>query len=207
MQEYTNEYYSNIYACYCQSSTEDIQTGLMWYKKANEIAREIANTFSITLEKVCGVIAALSPGSTWEKNLINTQLIIANFTNGLQLEDMKKIGAYGTRNMLKAWKILEGYQVNCVLGGLKVNNFYACILIPENPLHVCIDRHAVSIAIGERLGDRYTKYLISMTKYNIIADGYKEVANSLNILPNQLQAITWCSWRRRHNNKVDNFMK
>ena len=196
----------NIISCYNSSSLEDRHTGLAWYTTANTIAQILADKNQLKLEVVCGVIAALSPGSKWDMNVKNTTKMIDFYKSGMKFNDMPKIGSYGTRNMEKAFRILSGFEVNCVLGGLKVNNFYACILKPKNVFHVCVDRHATSIAVSKRLGDKYTKYSLSQKKYNFIADAYKVAAEELDLIPNQLQAITWCSWRRIHTKTVDNFM-
>lgn len=47
--------------------------GLEWYKIAYTSAGELALEFGFSPSQGCGVIAALSPGNNWERNLPSLQ--------------------------------------------------------------------------------------------------------------------------------------
>lgn len=79
---------------------------------------------------------------------------------------MPLLGSYGRPNMRKAWRILKGEQPLAVLGGDKVRAFYSLMINPDNSEDVCIDRHAVSLWYGSKLGDNYVKLANTPAKIN-----------------------------------------
>ena len=81
-----------------------------------------------------------------------------------------------------------------LLGGPKLREFAACIDgLPE----VCIDGHAYCIWAGERTGLKDVPAIGVKLRKQIKAD-YMQAAEDLNLEPFELQAITWCTWRRIH---------
>ncbi len=64
---------------------------------------------------------------------------------------------------------------------------------PDDPDPVTIDRHAIAIATGER-GDAG----ITAWQYRCLAEAYRIVARERNMVPNEVQAITWCAFRREN---------
>jgi len=81
-----------------------------------------------------------------------------------------------------------------------VRAFFACILDPSDPWAVCIDRHAAAVAYGRTLSDREMKNAVAVTKgadrYQALADAYRAVAAARGMLPMDVQAVTWVTWRR-----------
>jgi hypothetical protein len=75
------------------------------------------------------------------------------------------------------------------LGGLKTRAFYVNILDPNNSDIVTVDTHAIKIAGINRDS-------VGVKLYNAIADGYRECAEYVGILPQQIQAITWITYKR-----------
>ena len=192
----------NIASVYYQANDLDIQSGMTWYTNANNICKRLAARYGYTTSQVAGVMAALSPGCSWESNVVYTERLLSYHKNGLTCEESPKVGSYGRANKVKAWRIADGEQPLDVLGGHKVRAFFTCIDNPESR-EVCIDRHAVSIVEGKPLGDKFSSYTNTEKKYNAIANDYAVVAHDLEMLPHQLQAITWVVWRRIHNGKID----
>lgn len=186
----------------------DIQQGMSWYPNAHEIARTLANRYDTTVYIVCGVIAALSPGCTWEKNIEYAERVLQYHSMGMDEHTVpKSIGTYGKRNMAKAFMIARGDDVLTTLGGDKVRAFFQCLFLPNSIMGiVCIDRHAVSIVAGVPLGEDYTKMVNTSKKYAAVSEAYASVAAMLDMAPMQLQAVTWVVWRRLTNGKVDSFM-
>jgi hypothetical protein len=201
--ETLNTYEANILKVYLSANTSDKVQGMEWYKTAGKIADNLAVKYQQNKSSVCGVIAALSPGCPWENNLEYTERALQWYNN----QDLPRpnISIYGKANEDKAYRILSGEHSTMVLGGDKVTSFYLCLVDQDNEC-VVIDRHAVSIAVGQPLGKEYAKYVSTRKKYGAFEQCYVNVAKMLDIKPHQLQAITWVTWRRINNGMVDKFM-
>ena len=172
---------ANILATYKQATDDEMSGGLAWYFEANAIARELGNG---DVEFGAALLAVLSPLEKWERNVAVARLAVA----------------YGypypttTDKMGKVTRLLSGETPADVVSGPKVTAFYNNILDPSGD-HVTIDRHAIDIAFGVVHTDKSrpagTKKLIAE-----LSDAYRNVAATLNIVPLELQAITWVAWRR-----------
>ena len=163
----------------------DSGQGERWYLEANELCAELSERFGRPLETVAGILAALSPGCSWERNqaLAATMLATGDCNH-----------SYGDP-IRKGRRILEGEPPLTVLKGDKVRNFFACITDPGHPGAVVIDRHAYDIVVGQPTSDHERKALLRQGSYDRIAGAYRRVADRAGILPSQVQALTWVSWR------------
>jgi hypothetical protein len=172
----------NILSVIKSASLSQTREGMEWYVEANAIATDInpANP-----DCAAGVIAALSPMQRWEVNVRNARLA---FENGYA-------GGTFFRNAIKADRIMAGKDWRDVLKGHKVRNFAALISNPADFNSVCIDRHAFDIAVGRVTDDSSRKILERVGVYDKFVQAYKNAAESLDILPWQVQAITWVAWR------------
>lgn len=169
----------NILSVFGRATPLDYVEGLTWYPRAHELAKEIAPT----LEMGAGVIAALSPMMGWERNAF---LARESFATG------KAFGGLG-KNVAKAQAIIDGSDPLIVLGGDKVTNFYQNILTAGNS-GVTIDRHAYDIALNKVHGKE--KRRIGKRVYREFSEAYVEAAKHIDILPAELQSITWLVWRK-----------
>lgn len=167
-----------ILKVHATASVEQHVSGLSWYDRANALAIELAGD----LRTGAGVIAALSPNCSWDQNQKIARLAFETGVAG---------GTFGDATR-KANRILDGEDPDAVLGGLKVRSFFLNIVDPSDPIPVTIDRHAHSICVGEpqRKGQKIGKRL-----YAQLSDEYREAADTLGILPQQVQAVTWERWR------------
>lgn len=68
------------------------------------------------------------------------------------------------------------------------------LINPDDPDAVCLDRHAKSAAYGRKLLDRES--VVSVSKYDWLAEHFRREARRAGVLPNQFQAICWVVWRR-----------
>lgn len=182
----------NIEAVYLTATSEERQDGLYWYQRANQDAASLASRYGITTEQAAGVIAALSPGRDWGLNLIDADRLIDAHVNG---RTIPQVGTYGRKNVAKARKILNGFLPLDVLGGHKVRAFFSLINEPENATDVCVDRHAKAIAVG-RPAKTERDTVVRPSQYSFFARHYLQAAKTLGLLPHQLQAVTWVTWRR-----------
>lgn len=195
----------NILACYLRANDDDIAEGMHWYAHAHATAGDIALKHSVTVEQSAGVIAALSPGLQWGLNVIQAEELIASWCKGLRGNDLPILGTYGRRNIIKATRILSGERPLDVLPdtGPKVRAFYQNIIDPTATAVVTIDRHAKCLALnssGERGASNETDGIVTRAEYPYYSKHYIRLADRLGLIPNQLQAICWVTWRRLQGN-------
>ena len=74
----------------------------------------------------------------------------------------------------------------------KMIEFYHCIQELDD---VCVDGHAYSIWLGSRVVLAKVPSIGVKLRRTIKAD-YRAAAETLGISPYELQAVTWCAWRR-----------
>jgi hypothetical protein len=191
--------HGNILAVFFSANAAEIEEGMNWYERAQFVADRISEECGISVIKVSGVIAALSPNNRWNRNITDAQNLCRVHTAGCDV-DTVKVSTFG-RNREKAVRILNGEDVLEVLGGLKVRSFFNCIIGDWES--VCVDGHAYSIWLGERIPTTKTPR-ISESLYYAIADDYRKAAMQINGImdetysPAQIQAITWVTWRNLH---------
>jgi len=171
----TTDHAAHIMTVYKRATADDIREGMDWYARAHDIAREAGD-----VSMGAGILSALSPRMPWDRNVKLARLaFVMPLTGGALTMSIDKVNA-----------IRDGANPEIALGkGLKTLSFYVNILDPENAFTVTVDTHAIKIAGINR--DSVGKGL-----YNAIADGYRECAEYVGILPQQMQAITWGTWRR-----------
>lgn len=176
----------NILAVYNQATTSEHSGGMAWYETAHDEAAKLHSDITVG----SGVVAALSPGLRWESNIEAARRVIAD-------ERLDGLGIRWYANVFKAARIARGEHPSKVLGGNKVRAFWRCIESPLNPLFVCIDGHAHAITTGEYVPTHSTPKL-SDKVYRSLSARYSDAADHAGILPLQMQAVTWCVWRRLH---------
>lgn len=187
--------HGSILAVFFGANEAEKHEGLSWYGRAQSIARRLASQYNISLSTVAGVIASLSPNNRWERNVIDAEALIKAYTYGGDY-DALKVCTFG-KNKAKAIAVLQGADPLDVLGGLKVRAFYECIIGADS---VCVDGHAYSIWLGQRVPTNKTPK-ISDKLYARIAEDYRIATKQINqitsdfYLPCQVQAITWVAWR------------
>ncbi len=196
---WSRRYETNILKTYARATDGDIDFGLHWYQQAHDAAKAIAGrcTTATTVE-VIGVIAALSPGLSWGLNVLQAEQLLKAYETGAELP---MVGSYGRKNVDKAVRILSHEWPLDVLGGNKVRAFFYNILFPTGESHVTIDRHAKALAINApatRIGYASDNVLSTVKKseYDYIAWHYEVIARRLGLIPSQLQAIVWVTWKR-----------
>ena len=183
------------------ATPEDWDNGLHWYQRANDQARAISERYNITVEMSAGVIACLSPGSKWGRNVVDAERMVGAYTSGLEIP---QIGVYGQKNVAKALRILAGEDPMVVIPeetSPKVRAFYQCILAPSTSEAVCVDRHAKALLYnlaskrkGYASNDKLS--LVKRSEYEYLAKYYRRVAEVYNVLPHQIQGTSWTTWKR-----------
>lgn len=182
----------------------DIEEGRVAYFRYREVMEGMARYYSYPLEYVTAAFCALSPNNDYLGNLRSVVTLIRGRERGASVEDCY-VSTYNACKR-RAWKYLEGADFLALTTGKKTRAFYQNILNPEDPHPVTIDGHAVSAWAGIRL----TMKAVATRgfHYETVAQSYREVASEPNLftgalLPNQLQAILWFTWKRLHRVKYN----
>ncbi len=171
-----------------QATAEQYLNGADWYRNAHGLAVSLDPADP---RRAAGVIAALSPMVSWARNV---ELAGRAYADGYAS------GALGM-SCRAADRILGGEDPADVLVGPKVSAFFRLIADPADTQSVCVDRHAIAVAVGRRLTDaeRQAQYAISTPgRYALFAEAYRRAAEIVGHLPSQVQAITWVRWRELH---------
>jgi hypothetical protein len=190
--------HGSILAVFFTANAVEQHEGLSWYGRAQSVARRLADQYGHDLITVAGVISALSPNNRWERNVIDAEALVKVYSNGGDV-DALKVCTF-SKNKAKAIAILQGADPLDVLGGRKVRAFYECIIGRDS---VCVDGHAYSIWLGQRVPTTKTPK-ISDKLYDKISEDYRIATKQINeitgefYLPCQVQAITWVAWRNLH---------
>lgn len=184
----------NLTSVYRRADELDLRDGLGWYERAHGSALNLAEKYARPLTATCGIIAALSPGLRWEKNIEDADVLL----DGLKRGDVPLVGVYGKRNRDKAVAIANGADPRKTLGGLKVRSFYENILNPLDREHVTIDRHAKTAAFN--LAQNAANAVVRNAEYQYIAWHMRVLAKRYALVPCQFQAVCWVVWRRLKGN-------
>lgn len=177
-----------------------------WYTEANLFAQELSTKYRISLDKICGIIAGLSPAISWEQNKKDAEILALLYDLNLHNEALEhhRFSTYA-RNVLKCIDILnrdaEVIQAfsnkKC---GFKTRYFYLNILKPTEQTGVTIDRHAVAIAEGRNYSEAKG---LTPKQYNDYACQYIKIARENDLLAHELQAITWVAYKHAKDNNIE----
>lgn len=162
------------------------QDGMRWYARANEWCEEQSSWSGYGVDQVAGIVAALSPGCPWERNLIDAYAI---------LERKRHKHCTYPVNVSKAIKIRKGKDPLDVLGGRKVRAFYSLISNPLDQITVCVDRHAVKVLTWHEWKDENEAQGFLRSQWDRACQVYRDVAQEVGVLPHQVQAVTWLHQR------------
>lgn len=191
--------FNNILGVYHLANTADRFNGARWYPEASNMAYALVNRYGVSYFQAVGVIAALSPRNKWERNLADAENLIKVFSIDPESVDSVKVCTFGP-NKAKAIRILSEKPAShdavlAILSGPKLQEFYSCIVGIND--EVCIDGHAYSIWAGDRITLADIPSIGKKLRQEIKAD-YREAALQAGISAAEMQAITWCAWRRIH---------
>lgn len=177
------EYYvRNIVSVWSIATDDQFEQGAHWYERAHWTARMLADG---DVKVGAGLLAALSPQTAW---WLNVELACDAYDTG-------RASRHTRDSCSKANRIMAGVDPEDVLPmGRKTGQFYRCILNPDDPVAVCIDRHAYDIAVGIPLGD-WKRGLSAYGRYALLAQCYWEAAQRVGSTPSVVQAVCWVTWR------------
>ena len=190
-----------IIAVYNLASQSDIQAGLTWYADANIFAKRLSYKYGINRLAVIGVIASLSPRNRWERNMQDAENMIKVYAAGGDSNDLSAIKvctfSAGKNKAIQILidKVSDRDELLALLKGPKLCEFFNCIAGDSDD--VCIDGHAYSIWLGDRVTLANVPSIGVKLRRTIKAD-YQAAARILGVETYELQAITWVCWKRIH---------
>ena len=191
----------SITAVFNLASQADRNQGINWYSKALDFAYELEASYGIQLETIVGVIAALSPRNRWERNMQDAESMVKVYAAGGDYNDLMslKVCTFTTGKQKAAAiltdKVSDRDALLAILKGPKLCEFFNCILGDVDD--VCIDGHAYSIWVGDRITLANVPSIGKKLRQTIKAD-YQQAAKNLGLKSHELQAITWVCWKRIH---------
>ena len=196
----------SIVAMYFQSSILDREIGSQWYHHAYSVCVTLGEKYGFNPNTVAGVIAALSPNNKWERNVEDAEAMLRAYCYEIPFESVS-VCSYSA-NKDKAITIielmLESDELICkVLRGNKTIAFYHCIAKDGKSDTPCIDGHAYNIWNGSVSNLKAVPAMSDKT-FRMIQDAYRDAANLISEVSgkvhtaSQVQAITWCAYRRIH---------
>lgn len=191
----------SILAVYKLASVADKQQGQSWYARALTFAVRLSDLYEIETATIVGVIASLSPRNKWERNMQDAETMVKVSAAGGSFQDLMNLKVCTfTTGKAKAAKILSENITDrdallATLKGPKLCEFFNCILGDSGD--VCVDGHAYSIWVGDRITLANVPSIGKKLRQTIKAD-YQAAAQSLGVEPHVVQAITWVAWKRLH---------
>ena len=178
---------NNILEQWNLSSNEEVWLGREWYTLAHEYLQAVADSQShkVGVECVANIVAVLSPGVSWDRNLLEADHIL----DGANVDD-ESFTAFKA-NVAKAQWVLEGDFTQ--VKGPKVEPF-ARLLANPTADEVVIDRHAIRVALGNTPRNRGA--YCTRARVLRFQAAYRDAAEILGEVPSHVQAVVWLSIKR-----------
>ena len=178
----------HILTWYNKASEQELKAGKDWYLEAHNIAVNKAGIESVY--QMSQVISIMSPQVSWQQNVINANRIYNCYMANNDVLDLQMFATQLQK--VHAYEALAGnYYIP--ERALKTFNFANNISTPSDDRYITIDRHATKIALNDLSAGGVQ---LSKNNYLDVSAAYKAVAKKLEILPCQLQAITWLTYKR-----------
>jgi hypothetical protein len=202
-----------LYRTYEKSDPVERVEAMQSYERYRKICGAIAERHGFSLEIACGVFSALSPNNEYHGNIRDLETVLVNERAG-NGPDSYRVATYGN-NKRKASEIARGTPVAECIRALKTWNFFNNVYDPSDPNYVTVDGHMywcwrghAGTVKGLRGQSRTTTGLrgtptLGRALYGEIAGDIKGLALALGIVPCQLQAILWVTWKRLHKRAYD----
>ena len=194
---------NSIIRFYLLSTPSELKDGLNWYNEAYDYSKELAKRFNISLSQAVGIVSAFSPQAGWLENKRYT----VSFLISPKVQVRSMVQQLKAKHILTLNNESDIYHALSTNGtAFKTKSFFLNILNPDIITDVTIDRHAIAVCIQDTdtvsaLDKSYAK--LTKKQYDFFQSAYASAAKELNILPHQLQAITWLTYRRIRKLKAD----
>lgn len=192
-----NQAQKNISNVLAQADSHDLRAGAEAYQKYHECLRGISSHYQTGFCQTVAAFAALSPNNDYTGNLHSLVSLIQGVQAGLSVDQVTTSTYKACRD--RAYNFLTGEKDFLMeTGGPKTRAFYHNILRPEDPRHITIDGHMYGVYAGERMTMVEAIRVMRGNSYEKIAQEFIKVARRNRLIPNQLQATLWFTWKRLH---------
>jgi hypothetical protein len=183
---------ARLYGLWRSATVEERETGRQWYPSAYLEACELADRHHVSLGTAAGVIAALSPNSQWEQNLLDADNVLGARFSPTGFDEVK-VTTYNA-NKRKACDIVHSGDVFPTLSGPKVTTFYHNICGDESI--PTIDSHIINAWYGHRrTGARLPG--VKASRVDDIRSDIIHCAFKVGVSPAVFQATIWTVHIRR----------
>ena len=159
-----------------RASLRDVEAASRWYHDAHDVARQVADNLSCSIEIASSIVSAFSPRQRWD---INVRQALA-FSRG---EEVK--GLSNNLNMANA-SLVHGFDA---LKGQKTNAFARAIAGDDN---------AVVIDVWMMRAAQMPTDSPNKSQYNECANAVRVIADEFGITARTTQALIWIIIRGGH---------
>jgi len=187
------EIYRYLHNWFADSTQQEREDGVLWYKEAQMFTNYVSDTYGIDRYKVAGVISALSPNNKWERNKYDAVTVIKAYLADLSPDDVK-VCTYNA-NKKKAFDILRG-STEITAKSPKTHSFAMNVGL-MSPDHITIDKwHLRACVTFSKDGIVDCMESCTAVQYRRLEALTADVAHSLGYKGYELQAIIWLTIKR-----------
>ena len=169
---YADEFRSLI----MQATLGQVEAASVWYLEAQEVAEDVAELLSTSLEVGASIVASFSPRERWSSNVAKSYA----FANGKPVSGLSNNLAMATSSMTLGFDALKG---------LKTNAFARAI---------AGDVDAVVIDVWMMRAANMQSDSPNKTQYKELSQAVCDVVNEFGITPRTAQALIWIIKRGSH---------
>lgn len=184
---------ARVFQALQRCTKEEWRAGLRFYQDAHQLCVGWGKTFGLEARVVAGVVAALSPNTSWRENKRSARMLLEGKDWGIR--------SY-RRDHIKALWVLAGADPEAVMdekSAPKTNAFFRLLEKGGDREAVCVDGHMVNLVKGEQ---RPLKGIsLGRVEYQEVAQVVRDMATLINensdfpVQPCQVQATLWVAWR------------
>ena len=183
----------NLLRVFLAAEPRHIEAGAQWYQVAHDTCVALDG---VRPWRIAGMIAALSPGLEWNRNVLAAIEVEKTGDTSLTYygQNIRK-----SRLIKNIWYRDETDPLK-VLKGNKVTAFYRAILNPTDKHAVTvIDSHMASSYCGVKFQwhDKQLAHLSKKHVYNKINDAMIQASSVAGVHPHTFQATVWLVWREK----------
>jgi hypothetical protein len=182
----------NILSVLKRADAIDWREGMVAYQNYQKVMLALGEFYGYSLETTAAVFCELSPSNDYVGNLRSAATLMKGHREGVPASHCVATTFGHCKH--RAWKYLEGERWKPKKQGPKISNFYVNITRPEDQSAITIDGHMVSVWKGKRFTMRQA--IEAEWNYEQLAFDFRSAAFTQFILPSQLQAILWFTWKR-----------
>jgi hypothetical protein len=186
-----------LHAVWRRHDRIDLREGLVAYPRYHGTLQDLARHYGVPPPHVVAAFVALSPNNDYMGNLRSTVTLLEGRHAGAAVTACPVTTYNACRD--RAWRFLHGEDFLGITKGFKTRSFYRNILDPLDPDPVTIDGHMINMVRGERQTMINVARSHRPSAYEHIAADVRAVAGEVGLIPCQLQAVLWFTWKRIHN--------